>query len=90
MITITQTGVGAATHTASIRDSDGTGVLPLQAAVTGTATFRVLGRVSPDAPWVELKAAGTAAFLESFSWVPFIQLEVTIGTGTVNLYIGEK
>lgn len=87
---IERTGVGTATHEGSIRDSNGTGLLPLQAAITGTATFRVLGRVSPAAPWVELKAAGTVAFLESFSWVPFIELEVTSGTGTVSLYIGEK
>lgn len=87
---IERTGVGTASNTVAIRDTHGTGLLPLQAAVTGSATFRVLGRVHPEAPWVELKAAGTAGFLESFSWLPFVQLEVTAGTGTVRLYIGEK
>lgn len=90
MTILTQTGVGATTHAFAIRDTAGTGLLPLQAAVSGTVTFRVLARVNPAAPWVEIKAAGTVGFLESFSWVPYLQLEVTAGTGTATLYIGEK
>lgn len=90
MIKISQTGVGTASHSGSIRDTKGTSILPVQARVTGTATFRILGRVSGDAPWVELKAADTADFLESISWVPFLQLEITSGAGTVDLWIGDK
>lgn len=88
---ITQTNVGTSSHPASIRDSDGTALLPIQAQVSsGTPTFRVLGRVSPDAPWVEIIAPGTADFLQAVSWVPFVQLEITSGTGTVNLWVAEK
>jgi hypothetical protein len=86
---ISRTGVGTASHTASVRDNYGHALLPIQAQANGN-TFRVLGRISPDAPWVEIKAAGTADFLESVSWVPFIQLEVTVGSGTTNLWIGEE
>lgn len=90
MTIITQAGVGSATHTFELRDSNGTGLLPLQAEVTGSATFRILGRVDISAPWREIRAAGTTGFLESFSWVPYLQLEVTSGTGSVSVYIGEK
>lgn len=87
---ITQTGVGTATHAESIVDTDGTGILPVQAAVTGTATFRVLGRTSGEAPWVEIKEPATADWLEAFSWLPFMQLEVTSGSGTVTVWIADK
>lgn len=82
---------GVISHAKSLRDTDGTGLLPVQAAIaTGAPTFRLLGRVSVGAPWVEIKAPGTAAFLESFAWVPFIGVEVTAGVGSVNIFIGEK
>jgi hypothetical protein len=87
---IERTGVGTVTHTFAIRDSHGTGLLPLQAEVVGSATFRILGKVRPEAPWVEIRAANTAAFLESISWVPYLQLSISAGTGTVRLYVGEK
>ena len=90
MIKIVQTGPGTAAHAGTVRDSNGTGLLPVQTAVEGAATFRVMGRVSPEAPWLELKAAGTVPFIESLSWVPYLALEVTGGTGTVFLWIGEK
>jgi hypothetical protein len=82
--------VGTVSHPASIRDSDGTALLPVQGDVQGTATFRLLGRVSPDAPWVEIRAPNTVDFLESISWVPYIQLEITAGAGSVTLWIAEK
>lgn len=87
---LTQTGVGTADNTSAVRDSQGTGLLPIQAQGDGATTFKINGRVAPDAPWVELKAAGVADFLESVSWVPNIQLEVTAGSGTVSLWIGDK
>lgn len=87
---ISQTGVGTATHDASIRDTYGHALLPIQAHGDGVTTFRVLGRIRPDAPWAEIVAAATADFLQSISWVPFIQLEVTSGAGTVTLWIGEE
>lgn len=90
MIKLTRTGVGTADHENTVRDSDGSSLLPIQADGDGATTFKLLGRVSPEAPWVEIKAAGTADFLESFSWVPYVRLEVTAGAGTVSVYIGEK
>lgn len=90
MVKLSQTGVGSTSVATAVRDTHGSGLLPIQAAGDGATTFRVLGRVSPDAPWVELKAAGTADFLEAFSWVPYLELDVTVGTGTVSLYIGDN
>lgn len=83
-----QMGVGTQTEALSIRNPSG-GLIPMQAAGDGVTSFRVTGRVDVNAPWVEIKAAGTADFLESFSWVPYIQLEVLSGTGMVELYIAE-
>jgi hypothetical protein len=90
MIKLSRTGVGTADTQASIRDTAGSSLLPIQADGDGATTFRVLGRVSPEAPWVEIKAAGTADFLESISWVPFLRLEVTAGAGMVHLWIGDN
>lgn len=87
---ITQNGTGSVSFSQAIRDTDGSGLLPIQAeVVSGSPSFSVEARVSPDAPWVEIKAAGTVGFLESFSWVPYMRLVVT-GTGAVNLYVAEK
>jgi len=77
------TGVGTAAVQSEIYDSTGTGMLPIQAHVTGVATLRIVGRVADDAPWVEIVAPGTAGFLQSFAWVPFLQLEITAGAGSV-------
>lgn len=86
----TQTGVGTTSNIAALRDLTGTGLLPIQAEPSdGATTFRILGRCSPEAPWREFKAAGTAGFLECMSWVPYVQLEVTAGTGTVTVWIYE-
>lgn len=87
---IERAGVGVAAVSRDIYDSTGTGMLPVQAQVTGTATFRVLGRVDPAAPWIEIIEPATADFLSSIAWVPFIQLEITLGAGAVKLWIGEK
>lgn len=74
----------------AIRDTDGTSILPLQAHVEGDATFNINGRVSGEAPWLPLKEDATADFLESFSYIPHLQLEITAGSGTVTLWIGDK
>lgn len=87
---ISQTGVGAATHEGVIRDSNGTGLLPIQVEGDDLTNFRIMGRVSPEAPWVEVKSATSNDFLECISWVPYLQLEIITGPGTINLYIGEK
>lgn len=87
---IERTGVGTVAVDRDVYDSTGTGMLPIQAAVGGTATFRVLGRVSSAAPWVEIVEPATADYLSSIAWVPFIALEITSGAGSVKLWIGEK
>lgn len=87
---LTQSGVGTESNADAIRDSAGVSLLPIQVAGDGVTQFRVLGRVSPDAPFVEIIAPGTADFLQAVSFVPYIQLEVISGTGTVDLWIAEK
>lgn len=88
-ITLSKTGVGTADTVRPVRDIVGSGLLPIQASPAAATTFRILGRVSPDAPWVELKAPGTLGFLEAFVRVPYIRLDVTAGAGAVSLWIGE-
>lgn len=90
MLTVTRTGVGTADLPRAVRDSDGSGLLPIQVAGDGATTYRILGRVDPEFRWVELKQPTTADILESVSWVPYIRLEVTAGTGEVRLGVGEK
>lgn len=68
MIKLTQTGVGTV-ETDLIKDTQGSGLIPVQADGDGATTFRVNGRVAPDAPWVELKAPDVLDFLEGISWV---------------------
>lgn len=85
-----QMGVGTETHEGSVRDTNGTSLLPIQAKGDGVSTFRVMGRVHPDADWVEIIAPGTADFLQAISWVPYLQLEITSGDGMVELYIAEQ
>lgn len=88
---ISQTGIGIASHTKPRQDSTGTGILTHQAVVvSGTPTFRILGRVDPAAPWMEIRAPATADWIESFAWCPFVALEITAGSGQVDLYIAEK
>jgi hypothetical protein len=89
---LSQTGVGTKTLASNetIRDSYGKALLPIQASGDGATTFRVRGRISTEAPWVDIVAAGTTDFLESISWCPLIQLEVTAGSGTVTLWVGEE
>ena len=92
MITFTAAnGQGVRTHAKSIRDTQGTSMVPVQVeVVSGTPTFRLVGRVHPDAAWREIKAADTVGFLETVAWVPFIGVEVTAGVGEVRCWIGEK
>jgi hypothetical protein len=86
---ISQTGVGSTSNSLHLTDRNGTGVLPLQTQVEGTATYRISARVSEDAPWAEIQPASTESNLESVSWIPQIQLEVTSGSGTVTLWVAE-
>ena len=90
MIHLVQSGVGAVENNFAARDSRGKGLLPVQVAVTGTASFRVMGRVSPDAQWKEVRPEASIGFLESISWVPYVRLEVLSGDGTATLWLGEE
>lgn len=90
MMKIAKDGVGTASTKNTLRDSDGSGILPLQVEVVGTASYRVLGRVSAEAPWTEIRPADTVGFLETIAWVPELQIEVLSGTGTVTLWVAEK
>jgi hypothetical protein len=81
---LTVNGVGTDANTRPIPD----GATAIQAAGDGLTTFRIMGRLGSSAEWVELVAAGTADLLQSIPALPYVQLEVTAGTGTVNLYIG--
>jgi hypothetical protein len=86
-------GVGVAGTGFALNDRWGTGLLPVQVHVPATATvsYRINGRVSPDAPWREIKAPSSADMLESMAYVPYLQLEVLTytGTGEVALWVGE-
>lgn len=89
---LTRQGVGTVDNAVGrpIMDAAGMGMLPIQAEVDGAATFRVLAKATSEAPWREIIAAGTNSFFQSMGWVPFLRLEITGGTGTVRLYVGEK
>lgn len=90
-IKLTQTGVGTQSNDdKELYDSTGTGMLPVQVDGDGVTTFKVNGRVATDAPWMEIIPAGTADVLQSIAWVPYVQLQVTAGAGTVVLWAGEK
>ena len=83
------TGVGAASNPFALRDRNGTGALPIQVDIEGTATYRINGRVSDDAGWQEITPPSSEGILESISWIPFVQLEVISGTGKVSLWVAE-
>ena len=75
-----------ATHGFSITDPNGTGLLPAQLAFDDgvSGTVRGLGPVHPSIPWAELKAATSAPFLESMSFVPYLALDVVSIDGAVD------
>ncbi|MDQ4420058.1 hypothetical protein OOT33_06350 [Sphingobium sp. DEHP117] len=85
---IAQTGVGFVENLFAVRALHGW-LLPVQVAVEGTATYRILGRVSPEAQWRELRAADTVSCLEAVNWVPYVRLEVLSGDGSATLWLGE-
>lgn len=92
MIKLEVTGAGGAANQDDrpIYDSTGTGFLPVQIQGDGTTTWRLRARVDPAAPWEEIVSAQTANLIQSISWVPYLQLQVTAGSGKVTCWIGEK
>jgi hypothetical protein len=84
MTKITADAVGTFTHPFAVTDNRGTGLLPIQAYLidgVGSATFDILGRVSPDGPWFPFKEGLQNGFLEAISWVPYVALRLTAVSG---------
>ena len=82
-ISLSVTGVGTASNSRPLAAPLGL----IQADGDSLTTFRVLGKISSAAPFVELVAPGTADLLQAIPAVPYVELEVTAGTGTVTLYV---
>ncbi|MEP2989208.1 MAG: hypothetical protein ABJN65_01455 [Parasphingorhabdus sp.] len=83
---LSQTGTGGGENSIPLFDAKGLNTMPMQVQVEGTADFVIEGRVSPEAPWMEI-ANGSADILQSAMWVPYIRLRVTSGTGTAVLWV---
>jgi hypothetical protein len=88
-ITLRQAGRGMVAHEALIRADRSRGAIPTQAVVTGDAVYRVLGRASPNFPWVEVRPCSSVGYVGALEWMPYIGLEVTSGAGTVQMWIVE-
>lgn len=75
-----------------IRDIFGTGTTPVQVEVTGTVSYRIVGKCHKNAPWRELRASASAGFLESVTYVPFMAIEIVskTGNGAVDFWIGDQ
>lgn len=88
----TLNAVGTAGPNYALRDINGVGNMPVQVQITGTATFTIEGRVSKNAPWVVIRAAGSTGFLESLQYCPFIRINVSAVSagGNVKFWIGDQ
>jgi hypothetical protein len=88
---ITQTGPGLATHGDALTDYQGSGSLPIQVTVSSpTATYRIVGKASQEAPWFPLTTAISGEFLEALYWLPYVGLEVLSGdTAEITLWVAE-
>jgi hypothetical protein len=83
---------GIAAHPAVLKDSSGVGTIPIQVYIPAgvTATYRVVGRVSPEAPWVEIRGSLTTGLLEAMQYCPYIALDITaIAGGSIVLWTGD-
>lgn len=93
MARITADAVGIFSHQAILKDTHGSGSFPMQVYIPQdvTATYRVVGRVSSDMPWVEILASRSTGLLEAFSYLPYVALDVTaIAGGTIVASVGEQ
>ena len=57
--------------------------MSIQVDVTGTATVQLHGRVSKNAPWVEMGMPHTASSITSMDPIPFLRV-VTTGVGAAS------
>lgn len=88
MIKVSQTGVG--TQSSGYAQIPGADNVSIQTRVTGTATYTINARLASDAPWVPASAGLTgqsASLLTAVTYFPEYQLEVTAGTGTVEVWV---
>lgn len=86
MLKLTQSGVGIAASTGDISLTSDRELFA-QADVTGTATYRILGRYDEEAQWQEIAAPSSDGFLAPIPWVRQVALEVTSGSGSVDLFV---
>ena len=93
MAKISASAVGTFPVSFALNDRVGAGNFPVQVEIEAgaTATYRILGRVSPEAPWVEVVAPASAGSLQSVNYIPFLALHITSysGAGNINMWIGE-
>lgn len=60
--------------------------LTVQVSISAAATVSVQGRLSNDAPWMELISM-TADALQPIAMVPYLQFVITGNTGSVSMYV---
>jgi hypothetical protein len=90
---ITTNVVGLADHAAALRDSHGTGTFPVQVHVPQgvTASYRIMGRVSPELPWTEIVPARSTDLMQSMGPVPYVAIDViSISGGSITMWVGEQ
>ena len=85
---LTQTGAGSAASPRRLYPGPSAKVF-LQVDGDAVTTWKLEARATPDAPWVEVIAPGTADYGALIDWRPEVRLTVTAGAGTVVAYIGE-
>lgn len=81
-------------HNFALVDRSGSGNFASQVAVDAgtTVNYDIVARADPGLPWVNLKSAQTAGFLETVAFVPFfgIRINSISGTGSVTFVVSEN
>lgn len=66
----------------------------IQVEISGTFTVQILGRLHPDASWVELVAEATANYIQPVAYMPEIRVTTSGGASTpiasVYIMLGES
>lgn len=92
MARIQSSQVGIASHIEALTNNDG-GPVPVQVFVPGsvTASYRIVGRVNPEAPWVEILPARSNGLLETMQFLPYVGLDIiSISGGAITLWTGDR
>lgn len=87
---LTTTGVGVAAVVSAVENAKGRDKVSIQVEVTGTATFQLEARASPDAPWVVIGASGSSSTFAVYDYWPFVRINQTAGAGSVRAWIVES